>query len=155
LLFGEVVAEESSLSQYVRLLYDKAEVVFARTLPEYAPNSYAALDSVGETGDVVGRHGGSFLVAAPHDDVYLLGVRIRGTGVVETIQFVPLRARIAATTMRCVYVGTIVLHTTASNIEAEIRDDLHGALVRSTARSAAVLSTPSSQSGDRQRRPSP
>jgi hypothetical protein len=30
-----------------------------------------------------------------------------------------------------VYVGTIVLRTTPSDIEAEIRDDLHGALRRS------------------------
>ena len=131
LLFGEVVVDESSLSQYVTLLYDKAEIVFDRKLPDYALDSYPMLDSVGETGDVVHRHGGSFLVAAPRDDVYLLGLRIRGTGVVETIHFVPMRARIAATNTKCVYVGTIVLHPTDSGIDAEIVDDLHGALVRS------------------------
>jgi hypothetical protein len=130
LLFGEVIAEQSPLSQYVTLLYDKAEVVFDRTLPDYGRHSYADFDSIGETGDIVDRHGGAFAVAAPQSDVYLLALRIRGTGVAQTIRFVPLHARIASTRSKCVYIGTIVLHSTESGVTAEIRDDLDGALRR-------------------------
>jgi hypothetical protein len=130
LLFGEVVSEQSPLSGYVTLLYDKAEVVFDRKLPDYAVNSYQTMDSVGQSAVVVDKRGGAFAVASPGDAVYLLGLRIRGTGVAQAIRFVWLRARIAPTLARCVYVGTIVLQQDQSGLHAEIRDDLYGALQR-------------------------
>jgi predicted secreted Zn-dependent protease len=130
LLFGEVLAEGAPLSEYAIGAYLGTEVVFDRVLPNHELSS-SEMVSVGDgVGEEVGRNGGTFLVAAPESELYLLGVRVQGLAVVRTVRFLATPARIPATSAKCAYVGTLVIRPAAAGIDVELRDDLAGALAR-------------------------
>ena len=130
LLVGEVRTEGAPLSKYAIGVYVGSEVVFARTLPDH-PLSTEELDWVGESvGENVGSSGGVFLVAAPRNDVFLLGVRVRGTAVVRTVRFLATPAKVAAGSARCTYVGSIILRPAADGLDIAIENDLAGAVKR-------------------------
>ena len=131
ILFGEVIAEGVPLSSYAIGMYVGADLAFDRALPDHALSA-GEMESVGDSaGENIGKNGGTFIVAAPRSEGYLLGVRVFGYAVLRSVRFLAVPSKIAAGSARCTYVGSIVIRPAAGGMDVSIQDDLAGALKRS------------------------
>lgn len=130
LLVGEVIAEGAPLSSYAMGVYVGTDVSMDRALPDHELSG-DEFESVGDSvGENLGKNGGTFVVAAPRSESFLLGVRVHGYAVVRSVRFLATPAKIAAGSARCTYIGTIVIRPAAGTIDVSVRDDLAGALKR-------------------------